>query len=135
MSDSKDAALIVAITRELNLALDFLQGTSLEEFEHDVMRQHAVAMAVAQTGEYVKKLSSDFRSGAPEIEWKAMAGIRDWIVHNYEGLDFEEIYDSVTQQAPDVLQYLQPLVQSLQQEHPLSSADGIDDFLSDSEAV
>ena len=135
MSDDKDSALVVAIVRELKLANEFLRGISEDDFEQDVMRQHAVAMAVAQTGEYVKKLSPEFRARTPEVSWKAMAGIRDWIVHNYEGLDFEELYESVVTDAPVVLEYLAPLVQALQQDQLPDAGAGIEDFLSGSDTL
>lgn len=133
--ENRDQALVAAIVRELNLALSFIKGISMKQFEQDVMRQHAVAMAVAQTGEYVKKLSQDFRKSVPQVEWRAIAGTRDWIVHDYDGLDFEEIYRSVTQQAPEVLHFLEPLVEELDRQRPRHSPRRIEDFLDGSDEI
>lgn len=60
-------------------------------------------MAIAQVGEHVKKLSKQFVSNQPEVAWKAIAGTRDWIVHDYGNLDFEEIYRSVTTEADAII--------------------------------
>ncbi|MBT1171148.1 HepT-like ribonuclease domain-containing protein [Bifidobacterium sp. SO4] len=99
----RDLIHLLQIRHELELAQSFLKGVSLEQFEDDELRQHAVSMAVAQVGEHVKKLSKQFVADQPEVAWKAIAGTRDWIVHDYGNLDFEEIYRSVTTEADAII--------------------------------
>ncbi|MBT1160740.1 HepT-like ribonuclease domain-containing protein [Bifidobacterium sp. SO1] len=99
----RDLIHLLQIRHELELALSFLNGVTLEQFEEDELRQHAVSMAVAQVGEHVKKLSKQFVSSQPDVVWKAIAGTRDWIVHDYGNLDFEEVYRSVTAEGPDII--------------------------------
>jgi uncharacterized protein with HEPN domain len=37
----------------------------------------------------------DIRSDYPEIEWKALAGKRDKLIHHYFGVDYEMIWDII----------------------------------------
>lgn len=99
----RDLIHLLQIQHELQLASSFLDGITLEQFSEDELRQHAVSMAVAQVGEHVKKLSRQFIASQPDIAWKAIAGTRDWIVHDYGNLDFETIYQSVTEESQEVM--------------------------------
>lgn len=57
--DEKDAMHLAAMRKYLRLASLFVDGMSLDEFMDDssVQAQLATAMAIAQVGEHVKKLS------------------------------------------------------------------------------
>lgn len=99
----RDLIHLLQIQHELQLALSFLDGVTIEQFAEDELRQHAVAMAVAQAGEHVKKLSRQFVASQPDIAWRAIAGTRDWVVHDYGNLDFDTIYQSVTEESPEVM--------------------------------
>ncbi|OZG69106.1 HepT-like ribonuclease domain-containing protein [Bifidobacterium eulemuris] len=104
----RDLIHIIAIIRALHDAQRFLGDMTLEEFETDDEKQNAVAMAFARCGEHVKRLSEEFRRHESSIEWRKVAGMRDWITHNYDGLDFETLYHAVIDQAPQVLDVLLP---------------------------
>ncbi|MCH9276844.1 DUF86 domain-containing protein [Bifidobacterium amazonense] len=91
----------------------FLGDMTLEEFSTDDKTQNAVAMAVARVGEHVKGLSREFRVAEPQTEWKAIAGTRDWIVHDYDELDFARLYQAVTEELPQVINVLQPYIDRL----------------------
>ncbi|WP_051922731.1 DUF86 domain-containing protein [Bifidobacterium stellenboschense] len=108
----RDMMHIVAIMRAMKDAQRFLGDMSLEEFHDDDKTQNAVAMAVARVGEHVKGLSRGFRESEPETEWKAIAGTRDWIVHDYDELDFGRLYHAVKRELPAVIDVLQPYIDS-----------------------
>jgi hypothetical protein len=43
-------------------------------------------------GEAVKRLSLDLRSQHPEIPW-TLAGMRDHLIHGYDVVDWEEVWN------------------------------------------
>ena len=43
----------------------------------------------------------------PGIEWKKIAGMRDWISHVYYRVDPEIVWDAVDNKVPDLLRTLQ----------------------------
>lgn len=122
----KDLIHLLQITHELELAMRFLDGVSYERFEEDEWNQHAVSFAIAQAGEHIKKLSKAFVQSQPDVEWKAIAGTRDWIVHDYPNLDFETLYDSVTQQAPELVRYLHTVIAEFSQPSAVDTPKGRD---------
>ena len=46
-------------------------------------------------GVAAKHVSEDFRTQHPTVQWRAMAGMRDRLIHDYFGVDFELVWDVV----------------------------------------
>ena len=49
-----------------------------------------------------KKVPDDFRATHPAVEWRAMAGMRDRLIHDYFGVDFELVWDVVQKRIPEL---------------------------------
>lgn len=123
----RDEVHVLAIIRYLDKARSFIADMTAEAFENDEKTQMATAMAVAQAGEHVKKLSAQFRAMESETDWKAIAGMRDWLVHAYDEIDFMELFASVRSDSRTVLDALAKYVdtQQLQDPAPEISFDSI----------
>jgi uncharacterized protein with HEPN domain len=55
-------------------------------------------------GEAAKKVPEEFRKNYPAIEWRAMSGMRDRLIHDYFGVDYELVWDVVQNRIP-ILQH------------------------------
>jgi uncharacterized protein with HEPN domain len=51
----------------------------------DETRQRAFVRSLEIIGESTKKVPDEFRARYPAIEWRAMAGMRDRLIHDYFG--------------------------------------------------
>ena len=51
-------------------------------------------------GEAAKNVSPQLRKDAPDIPWKATAGMRDKLIHHYFGVDYEAVYETIRQDLP-----------------------------------
>ena len=114
----RDEVHVFAIMRYLLKAQAFVRGMSMEEFEKDEKTQMATAMAIAQVGEHVKKLSQQFRAMESETDWRAIAGMRDWLVHAYDDVDFDKLFDAVRNDSAEVLDILEQYVDTSQLDAP-----------------
>jgi uncharacterized protein with HEPN domain len=61
-------------------------------FFRDVMVQDAVLRNFEVIGEAAKRLDDAYRAAHPEIPWRALAGLRHVLIHQYEGVALERIW-------------------------------------------
>lgn len=64
-------------------------------------------------GEASKHLSDDIKSLDSEIPWKAIAGMRDKLVHDYFGVDVRFVWNTVEQDIPILNEKIGPLLNQI----------------------
>ena len=78
----------------------FTAEVDFEAFRHNREKVLAVVKAIEILGEAVKKIPDDIRSLYPQIPWKAIAGMRDVLVHEYWGIDLNVVWATVQEGIP-----------------------------------
>jgi uncharacterized protein with HEPN domain len=87
-----EADYLVAATADLTFA----------EYEQDETLRRAFIRSLEVIGEAAKKVPAEFRAEHPEIEWRAMAAMRDRLIHGYFGVDHELVWEVVVRRIPDL---------------------------------
>jgi uncharacterized protein with HEPN domain len=62
--------------------------------------KRAVVRSLEIIGEAVKKLPDDFKEVYGGVDWRAIAGIRDHLLHDYLGVDYDKVSDAITAKVP-----------------------------------
>ena len=88
-----------------------------DAFTRDAKTQDAVVRNFEVIGEAVKRLSQDTRNRVPDVPWRRIAGLRDILIHQYEGVDADEIGTIVERDLPNLKNKIQAL-QHKQDESP-----------------
>lgn len=97
-------------------AVEFLGSRSWSEFLADKMLQDAVIRCVEVVGEAAKLVSDAARTGAPEIPWPLITGMRHILAHNYGSVDLRKVYDVVVDDLPRLLERLRVLISRLEKD-------------------
>jgi uncharacterized protein with HEPN domain len=79
-----------------------MSSTSLDrkKFVQDETLKRAYVRSIEVIGEAVKQLPDGLRQKYDVIEWRAMAGMRDRLIHNYFGVDYDIVWDVVANKIP-----------------------------------
>ncbi len=74
--------------------------TKQEKFLQDETLKRAFVRSIEIIGEAVKQIPINLRKQHPQIEWRAIAGMRDRLTHSYYGVDYEIVWDAVANEIP-----------------------------------
>ena len=71
---------------------EYLQGVNEEDFYRKHLIQDGVIRQLEIIGEATKQISKETRNNHDHIPWKDMAGMRDKLIHDYFGVDIEQVW-------------------------------------------
>jgi uncharacterized protein with HEPN domain len=109
MSINPDIELVKHILDETKFILDHTRNISCEEYLNDSVLCRASIRSLEIIGEATKKLSESFKMQNTDIEWKKIAGTRDKLIHDYYGIDYEIVWNILTQKIEQLHDYLSKL--------------------------
>ena len=84
-------------------AQEICAGKTLRELLADWQATLALERALQVLGKAAKRLPDELREGYPQVEWKAVAGMRDRLSHGYDAIDYEILWKAVHEQLPTLL--------------------------------
>jgi uncharacterized protein with HEPN domain len=77
-------------------------GLSYEAFVANPTLCRAFVRSLELIGEAAKKVPAEFQAQYPQVEWRGMARMRDRLIHNYFGVDYELVWDVVQRRIPEL---------------------------------
>jgi uncharacterized protein with HEPN domain len=95
-----DSAYIDHINDCIRKINEFSQGITLKEFKKNELVQDAIIRNIEIIGEASKKISSDTKQTYYKIPWKEIAGMRDKLIHDYLGVDFDVVWETIKKDIP-----------------------------------
>lgn len=80
----------------INKALKYTEGCSFETFSRNEEKVDATVFAISQISELVKNITKETMEKYNNIEWIIIKNLRNKIVHDYEGINLNLIWDIIT---------------------------------------
>lgn len=82
-------------------------------FEEDELIQTWVIHHLQIIGEAAARLDRDFHDAHPDIPWAEIVAMRNILVHDYFGIDLEEIWSAIERDLPGLKAALRTLLDAL----------------------
>ncbi len=77
-----------------------------DELRKDVMRYYGIVKNIEIIGEAARMLTEEFKSAHPEVAWRNIAGMRNFLVHEYFNVDEETVFEVLHSEIPDLKKHI-----------------------------
>jgi len=88
------------ILDETKFLMNRSRGLTQDRFVQDETLKRAFIRSLEIIGEAARQIPADFKQEHSHLDWKAMAGMRDRLIHAYFGVDYDIVWDAVTNKDP-----------------------------------
>jgi uncharacterized protein with HEPN domain len=104
---SKDDACVLDMLRAARLAREFGAECAEQQFLDDVKTQSAVLHQLTVLGAAVRRVSQEFQDAHPDVPWQEIAGLRNRIVHEYDEIDIDRVWELIQRDLPPLITALE----------------------------
>lgn len=94
-----DRLYLIHIREAMARIEEYVQG-GREAFLQSRLIQDAVLRNLQTLAESTQRLSTEFKRDHPDIDWRAIAGFRNVLVHDYLGVDVVRVWQIVKHDVP-----------------------------------
>ena len=107
---NRDTIHLADIVASAQMIRAYVAGISRQAFLRDTQIQDSVIRRLEIIGEAAGRVSRRFRDENPDVPWSRMRGMRNWVIHRYDDIDMEVVWETVEQDIPRLITRLESLV-------------------------
>jgi uncharacterized protein with HEPN domain len=112
MSERDIPLLLEDIKAAITSILEYTTGYDLKKYEADLKTRHAVERNFEIIGEAASRIPQSYKMLHPRIEWRIIKDFRNFIIHDYFGIDHQIVWDTIQFRLPDLLRDITALLKS-----------------------
>ncbi len=92
---SKEYQSIIKMIEYIDRAQLYTKDMTFETYSNDMKTIDATVLVISQIGELVKNFDKDFQKKYANIKWHILKGLRNRIVHDYEGIQINLVWSII----------------------------------------
>ncbi|MCB0219295.1 MAG: DUF86 domain-containing protein [Chrysiogenetes bacterium] len=97
-------------------AIEFTKGKTLPEVQSDRMLSLALTRLLEIVGEAATRIPEEMRAKYPGIPWPQIVGLRNRLIHGYDSIDYEILWEILHVDLPPLISQLEEILTSLKSE-------------------
>ena len=105
----RDVQYLLDILASARMIRSYVEGTTRHEFLVDTKLQDSVIRRIEIIGEAAGRVSPLFRDENHEIPWNEIRGMRNRMIHVYDDIDMDIVWETVQQDIPQLISRLERL--------------------------
>ena len=107
---NRDAIHLADILSSARMITAYISDVSRHAFLEDTQLQDAVIRRLEIIGEAAGRVSQQCRDESLDVPWSKMRGMRNRVIHRYDDIDMEVVWETVEQDIPRLIVQLEGLV-------------------------
>jgi uncharacterized protein with HEPN domain len=95
---------------------EFLKEKSFDDLQSNRMLANAIVRSLEVVGEAASQISDECRKTHGSIPWRNIIAMRNRLVHAYFDINYEVIWNTVTEDIPPLIHEIQELLKQINKE-------------------
>ena len=91
-------------------AVDLVAGKDKDNLQKDRILELALIRLVEIVGEAAAKVSSETQAKYPSIPWPQVIGMRNRLIHGYDSVDLDILWDTIEVDLPPLIAELENIL-------------------------
>jgi uncharacterized protein with HEPN domain len=117
MSKKRDIRLfLMDIIEAIENIMEYTHGMDYEDFIKDKKTMDAVIRNLEIVGEAVKSMPEEIKKDYPEVDWKEIAGMRDKLIHEYFGVSYQIVWETIKGDLPAFEYQIERILEDIAQQ-------------------
>ncbi len=112
MSERDDRISLRHMLDHAREAFDMARGVNREHLDQDRKLQLSLTRLVEVVGEAASRVSPEVRERYPSIPWRQIVSMRNRLIHGYDALDFDVLWNTVILEMPRLIAELEKALES-----------------------
>ncbi len=104
------------ILEAINKIEKYTEDMDFEQFRKDEKTGDAVIRNFSVIGEAVKQIPLRIRKKYPDISWQIIAGMRDKLVHEYFGIRYDVVWETIELRLPSLRLAIKKILDQMEKE-------------------
>ncbi len=101
---------LLDMLQSAQIVMDYINDRSQDDLTTDLQFQDAIIRRLLIIGEASKRIPESTRQNLTTIPWAAISGMRNRLVHEYDEIDLDVVWDTIVHNLPSLILELQKLI-------------------------
>jgi uncharacterized protein with HEPN domain len=106
----RDLSYLTDILESAKTVISYLSNISIEEFYKNGILQDAVIRRIEIIGEASSRVSEVSQKKYPDLPWREMKGMRNLLIHEYDVIDIDEVWNTVKNELPKLIKQIEKII-------------------------